>query len=177
MGTRTRTTLDSARAKELAANRPAASQRRTVDYSAIARSRWDRDRAERNAASCYHCKDTGWRRGRIRQLFHQCSCNPNGLQPEEFNAKGCQNGTSRGCLSCGHAAHDRGVCPGMLKDTVCYCPVQKVENEPRPVCASHGPNPGDILTMAASLQMDREKPRHVAPGSPIFPGAKGRGGA
>lgn len=40
MGTRTRTTLDSARAKELAANRPAASQRRQIDYSALARLRW-----------------------------------------------------------------------------------------------------------------------------------------
>lgn len=41
MGARTRTTLDSARAKELAANRPAASQRRDVDYAALARRRWD----------------------------------------------------------------------------------------------------------------------------------------
>lgn len=37
MGTRTRTTLDSARAKELAANRPAASMVRKVDYRALGR--------------------------------------------------------------------------------------------------------------------------------------------
>lgn len=49
MGTRTKTTLDSARAKELAANRPASSQRRNVDYRALALKRWEKARARKLA--------------------------------------------------------------------------------------------------------------------------------
>lgn len=46
MGTRTKTTLDSARAKELAANRPASSQVRKVDYRELARLRWAKEKAK-----------------------------------------------------------------------------------------------------------------------------------